>query len=150
MTAGLPESIDAVLPLSPAQSGILFHSLGAEAAGSYVGVVCADLHGDLDADRLRAAFTDAVNATDALRAAFVWEGVKRPLQVVQKRVDVPWDDVDWQGEGDIAERTADLTARNRQNGFDLTKAPLMHVTLARLCPDQARLIWAVHHIISDG
>ncbi|MEO1454442.1 MAG: amino acid adenylation domain-containing protein [Pseudomonadota bacterium] len=150
MTTGLPETVDAVLPLSPAQSGILFHSLGPKAAGSYVGVVCVDLHGDLDTDRLRAAFTDAVNATDALRAAFVWEAVKRPLQVVQKRVDVPWDDVDWQGERDIADRTADLTTRYRQTGFDLTKAPLMHVTLARLGPDQARLIWAVHHIVSDG
>lgn len=152
MTAQLPENVEAVLPLSPAQSGILFHSLGAETVGSYVGVVTADLHGPIDLDRLRTAFAEVVMASDALRAAFVWEGVKRPLQVIQKRVDLPWDDVDWQGAApdEVAARTDALTRHYRETGFDLTSAPLMHLTCARLGPTQTRLIWAVHHIVSDG
>ena len=153
MTALLPENVDAVLPLSPAQSGILFHCIGADPAqGSYVGVVSADLEGPLDEAPFKAAFADTVMATDALRACFVWEGVKRPLQVVRKRVELSWDVVDWTALGAEAmeQAAAGVVDRYRRTGFDLSQAPLMHMTLARIGPDRTRLIWAVHHIISDG
>ncbi|MEL6642300.1 MAG: amino acid adenylation domain-containing protein [Pseudomonadota bacterium] len=152
MNASLPENVEAVLPLSPVQSGILFHCIGAQTQGTYVGVVSTDILGPLDAARFRAAFRDTVMASDALRASFVWDGVKRPLQVIHKAVEVPWAAFDWQdlSPDEQAARSQALVAQYQSAGFDLAKGPLMQVAMVRLGPETARLIWAVHHIVSDG
>ena len=32
-----------------------------------------------------------------LRTCFAWEGLKRPVQIVRQRVELPWTEHDWRG-----------------------------------------------------
>src|SRR6185369_12866363 len=43
-----------------------------------------------------------------------------------------------------------LLAADQQRGFQLTKAPLMRLTLVRLSQQRHQLIWNHHHLLLDG
>ncbi len=84
--AGNGRSVDDIYPLTPMQSGMLFHSLSATSTpGSgtdvYAGRFGALLDGVSDPDALAAAWQHVVDRTPALRTAIVWEGVDEPVQV---------------------------------------------------------------------
>ncbi|MEM9967727.1 MAG: amino acid adenylation domain-containing protein [Pseudomonadota bacterium] len=146
-----PLGVTDILPLTPAQRGMLFHTLEATAPqGTYVAVVTCQLEGQLDSDRLRTAFTEAVLARDAYRACFVWEGVKQPVQVLREEIKLPWSLCDWRDTKDIDDRLATLVKIEQARKFTLTEAPLMAVKLLQIEDNRWCLVWTVHHLISDG
>ncbi|WP_082677415.1 non-ribosomal peptide synthetase [Ruegeria profundi] len=148
---GYPQGIADILPLSSAQKGMLFHVEGeTQSRGQYVAIVSCTLHGPLNPQRLRTAMESLVASNDALRAGFVWKGVKQPVQVVQEKVHVPWTELDWTGHSDIEHKADDLLQREQLRQFDLKKPPLMAVTLIKTSQDTWRFVWTIHHLISDG
>lgn len=148
---GLPEGITEALPLTPAQQGMLFHILEDSATGSrYNAVIFLRLSGPLDVVRLQEALTQTVNAHDALRASFVWDRVKAPLQAIHADVPLPFDVLDWAGAEDQEARLEALVQAEQHRAFDLSKAPLMSVSLIKVFDDAHVLIWTVQHLISDG
>ena len=147
----LPEGISDAFPLTPAQKGMLFHVLEVPSArGRYVAVLNCLLKGPLDARRLQNALQASVNSRDAYRAGFVWEGIKNPVQLIHRSVNVPWTDLDWTEETDVEQRLDRLVQMECLRHFDLKRAPLMHVTLVRLSDQSHRLVWTIHHLISDA
>ncbi|MEQ3728953.1 MAG: amino acid adenylation domain-containing protein [Tateyamaria sp.] len=151
--AALPEGVDAVLPLMPAQAGMLFHVLeNPEVHGGYVAVVSCELRGALDVVRLKSAMQDEVQARDAFRAAFVWEGVKRPLQAIRSDIALPWADLDWSHKSveQCEDNLSALVAAEQARCFELSQAPLMAVHLIHRAERHHTLVWTVHHLISDG
>ncbi|MEV7673176.1 amino acid adenylation domain-containing protein [Streptomyces sp. NPDC088752] len=145
--------VEDVLPLSPLQEGILFHALFDERERDvYVAQLLLDLSGPLDAERLRAA-ADAVLARHAvLRAGFLRRASGEPAQVVRRDARVPWEErdlsaLDEEGQAD-AVRT--LLAEDRARRFDLTRPPLLRLTLLRTGPLGHRLLLTYHHIVLDG
>ena len=88
----------------------------------------------------------------ALRTIFLWEGVDEPLQVVRHNVTVPWDIRDWRSipVDDQAAGLAVLSREYRTRGFDLTKAPILHMVLVQLAEDRFHFIWNFHHLLTDG
>jgi len=149
----LPEGVDEILPLTPAQSGMLFHVLeDPQSVGRYVAVLSCHIDGPLDAAHLRAAMQDSVQARDAYRAGFVWEGVKQPVQAIRSQITLPWDTADWSHMDDAqngaALETLIRTEQTRQ--FNLKQAPLMAVKLIRCSDTRHILVWTIHHLISDG
>ncbi len=161
--AGLdPASLDALLgsgrgvedvyPLSPLQEGMLFHSLLSPGSGEYTGQFGFLLEGPLDAGALERAWQGVVARHEALRAAFAWEGLPRPVQVVRREVELPFRREDWRGLG-AEERQARLERfleADRGNGFEMGRAPLMRVALFRLGDDEHQLVWTHHHVVLDG
>src|SRR5947209_8080956 len=77
--------LDDVYPLTPLQQGMLFHSLSAPRAGSYITQFQCDLVGKLDLAAFGAAWQRVVDRHPVLRTGFVWEGTDEPLQVVRRR-----------------------------------------------------------------
>ncbi len=149
----LPEGVDEILPLTPAQTGMLFHVLeDPEAVGRYVAVLTCRLSGPLDVEKLRGSIVGAVTARDAYRAAFVWEGVKQPVQAIRSEISLPWELLDWSDlDAPDADRSLDeLVTLERGRRFDLTRAPLMAVHLIRRSATEHILVWTIHHLISDG
>ncbi len=84
------ENVQDIYPLSPMQSGMLFHAIEAREAGLYVLQIRVTLEGDPQHDTLRQAWDEVVQRHEALRAAFVWEGLEEPLQVIHEQVRTPW------------------------------------------------------------
>src|SRR5271165_26424 len=146
------KNIESIYPLSPMQQGLLFHTLLAPKSGVYFEQILYTLTGNLQEAAFRLAWQQAVDRHEVLRTLFVWEGQKKPLQVVRRRVALPWEQLDWRGlSGD--EQTVKLAAflqTDRQRGCDLTQAPLMRLALIRMDETGYELIWSHHHLLMDG
>ncbi len=148
-----PADVDDILPLLPAQSGMLFHVLeNPEITGRYVAVLSCHIEGPLDPDRLSQVMQEAISDRDAYRAAFVWEGVKQPVQVIKSEVTLPWEMLDWslKPEQEVDTTLGDLILLEQSRQFDLAQAPLMAVKLIRRSATHHILVWTIHHLISDG
>jgi amino acid adenylation domain-containing protein len=86
-----------------------------------------------------------------LRSRILWEGVERPLQVVERRVEVPVEHRVWaeEGAGD-AQRLEEFLAEDRRRGFALSEAPLLRLTVLTAPGGARRLVWTLHHVLLDG
>jgi len=139
-----------VYPLSPMQR--LFLSM--EARSSRIGFEqwVFRLRGPLDPVALRKAWEATVARHAMLRTAFVTDAVAEPLQVVKRRVAVPWAEEDWSGKeaADEAGRLQSFLAADRERGFDVGVGPLTRVTLIRVGDEEHQLVWSTHHLCVDG
>ncbi|MEV8466975.1 amino acid adenylation domain-containing protein [Fluviibacterium sp. DFM31] len=149
MIAGEIPEVEEILPLAPAQAGMLLELTRGDAPeGAYLGVVRFTLDGPLDPQ----AFADALRATaaarDVFRLSFEWEGLKQPVQLLHPQADLPVTIEDWTGrqEAEIAQRAEQERAR----GCDLRHAPLSRAVLLRLAPDRHVCLLVLHHLICDG
>jgi amino acid adenylation domain-containing protein/non-ribosomal peptide synthase protein (TIGR01720 family) len=146
-----PAPLEDVYPLTPVQQGMLFHGLVAPETGVYVEHLSWAFSGDLDAAALREAWEKVLERHAVLRGHPFWQGVAEPLQVV-RRVPLPWRDLDWRDlpSEEQRRRFAELRDEDRRRGFDLGRAPLLHLTLIRTGDAAWRLAWCHHHLLLDG
>ncbi|WP_329447211.1 amino acid adenylation domain-containing protein [Streptomyces sp. NBC_01426] len=143
-------TLRAVLPLTPLQEGLYFHSVfDDDSAGSYVEQQLLTLEGDLDADRLAAATTRLLTLYPNLAARFTALADGRVVSVLESGAEAPFTTLDRPGITD--EEIRDHAERDRRAGFDLATGPLMRFTLIRDAEaGRAVLVQTVHHIIADG
>ncbi|MCU1760280.1 amino acid adenylation domain-containing protein, partial [Pseudomonas sp. 14P_8.1_Bac3] len=150
---GLPVAagqLDDLYPLSPMQQGLLFHTLYEQAAGEYINQLRVDVQG-IDPERFRAAWQATVDAQDILRSGFVWQGeLEQPIQIVHKQVQLPFSVLDWREHHDLNVALSELADAQRQQGFDLSQAPLLRLVLVQTAANGWHLIYTHHHILMDG
>ncbi|MGA4844594.1 condensation domain-containing protein [Streptomyces sp. G45] len=142
-----------ILPLTPLQEGLLFHSVYDEGAPDvYLVQQAIDLEGDLDVAALRAAGQGLLDRHANLRAAFRYSGVKQPVQLIPHRAELPWHEVDLthlpQAERQAAADRA--LEEDRLTRFDVGRPPLLRFTLIRLGGQRYRFVLTNHHILLDG
>ncbi|MFJ4097171.1 amino acid adenylation domain-containing protein [Kitasatospora sp. NPDC089913] len=143
-------ALDDVLPLTPLQEGLYFHSVfDDDSAGSYVEQQLLTLEGELDADRLAAAATRLLTLYPNLAARFTALADGRVVSVLESGAAVPFTTLDRPGITD--EELRSLAELDRRAGFDLAAGPLMRYTLFRdREPGRHVLVQTVHHILADG
>src|SRR5258706_4471041 len=144
--------IEDIYPLSPMQQGMLFHTLYEPGSGAYFEQLVCSLSGRLDVAAFERAWQKVIERHQCLRAAFVWEDLAEPVQVICRDVRVATEVHDWRAQS-TSEQEAHLSALlqgDRRRGFDLTQAPLMRLTLIRVESETHRFIWSFHHILLDG
>lgn len=146
------KNVESIYPLSSMQQGMLFHSLYEPESGVYFEQFCLTLSGNLDVILLQQACARVVKRHPILRTLVVWEKQEKPLQVVCKQVELPWQIHDWRSLSPKTQqkRLAAFLQADRIQGFVLDKAPLMHFTLIRLADDIYEFIWSFHHLLIDG
>nr|WP_260524909.1 non-ribosomal peptide synthetase [Pseudomonas sp. MWU16-30317] len=135
-------------PLSPMQQGMLFHSLSEQDGGAYINQLRLDISG-LDVERFRHAWQATLDAHDVLRASFLSDQAAS-LQLIRKRVKLPFSECDWQGHAQLPEALDTFATVDRQRGFDLQEEPLLRLTAIKTGPDNHHLIYTNHHILMDG
>ncbi|MDO0924515.1 non-ribosomal peptide synthase/polyketide synthase [Streptomyces sp. TG1A-8] len=143
--------VEDVLPLTPLQSGMLFHGLvGTE--GAYFDRTAVRLAGVADPRAFAEAWQRVTDRTPALRTSVHWKGLPHPVQVVHRHTELPVTHLDWRhlAPGRQAAETERLLAEDRAAGMDLGTAPLTRLTLAALPGDEVLLVWSTHHIVLDG
>ncbi|MGO4615822.1 amino acid adenylation domain-containing protein [Nocardia sp. 2TAF39] len=142
-----------VWPLSPLQSGLLFHALMTQSTVDvYTVQSVVDLGGVLDVARLHAAAQGIIDRYPNLRSAFVTDSDGQAVQVVLDRVEAPWREVDLTGLP-ADQRTAELrrqVAADQATHFDMSTPPLLRFTLFRSDEAQWHLAITTHHILVDG
>ena len=125
---------------------------GTPDSGFYHGQVTFRLNTQVRPELLRRAFQRAADRHESLRTFFVWKGRDRPVQVVRQRARIPWRELDWRGKADQDGEASweRLLREDSATPFDLAVAPLTRVTLVRCGESRYRVLWSVHHAVSDG
>jgi hypothetical protein len=145
-------NIEAAYPLSPMQHGMLFHTLYEPESGMYFQQLSCTLDGNLNVLAFQQAWQQVVERHPVLRTAFVWNKIEKPLQVVGRRVGLPWQQHDWRGMSAVEqqEKLEVFLQADREHGFQLSKAPLMRVTLIQMDESVYQFIYSFHHLLLDG
>ncbi len=143
------QNIEAIYPLTSLQQAFLWHSLQTSSQVGLLHISC-NLHGELNPVILKQAWEFVFSIHPALRTSVHWESVKQPLQVVGKQVTLPWVQLDWREKEDRDSVLADFLIEDRNEGFDLTQAPISRIVLIQLTALDYKLIWSCHHLMLDG
>ncbi|MFD4474910.1 amino acid adenylation domain-containing protein [Streptomyces sp. NPDC058471] len=152
LEAAEPQLAD-VWPLSPLQEGMLFHAtFDEEGPDVYQSQRLMALDGPLDVGRLRAAWEALLTRHEALRASFHRPESGEAVQVVARRVELPWREADVSGlpEAEAQAEAERLAEREMAERFDLTRAPLLRLLLIRFGENRHRIAVTSHHILVDG
>jgi hypothetical protein len=138
--------------LTPLQQGMLFHTLQAPDSGAYLNQQSYSLEGELDVDAFQEAFRQVVQRHTMLRTAFVLQAGGEPRQVVHRHADLRCEQHDWQSvDGETQERMLRaLLQSGRQQGFDLSRPPLMRLILIRRGYQRYHFVWRYHLMCLDG
>ncbi|MCK9802333.1 amino acid adenylation domain-containing protein [Pseudomonas sp. MAFF 302030] len=141
--------IEDVYPLSTLQKGLLFHALYAPESGDYINQMRVEVTG-LDVERFRLAWQQTADAQDLLRTQFVWRSLVKPLQVVLREVELPFENIDWTGRLVSTAELDDLAASERMRGFNLAQAPLLRIVVVCMGAGKCHVICTNHHLLMDG
>ncbi|HKG78213.1 MAG TPA: amino acid adenylation domain-containing protein, partial [Pyrinomonadaceae bacterium] len=146
------ENIEAIYALSPMQEGMFFHSLYAPQSGVYFQQLNCVLEGRLNIDAFQRAWQRVVDRHAILRTAFVWKRLEKPLQVVNKQVNLDIESQDWRDLSREAQeqRLQESLSADKKLGFDLSKAPLMRFFLFRLADERYEFVWSHSNMLLDG
>ncbi|MBG1241152.1 non-ribosomal peptide synthetase [Nostoc sp. NZL] len=145
-------NIDDLYELSPMQQGMLFHTLYAPESEVYFEQLLCILSGELNFIAFQQAWEQVVARHPILRSSFYWKEIEKPLQMVSKQVDLPWEKLDWRNftPDEQQQHLEDFLKCDRQKGFELDVAPLMRFTIIQLENYTYQFIWSHHHILFDG
>ncbi|WP_442949189.1 amino acid adenylation domain-containing protein [Nostoc sp.] len=146
------KNIEDFYPLSPMQQGILFHSLAAPESGVYFEQLSWTLEGNFNIAAFQQAWQQIVERHSILRTCFVWEGLKEPVQVVHRQVTLPSVLLDLRHLSSVEQQQQleDFLKSDRSVGFELTRPPLIRLTLHHLAKNYYHFTWSHHHLLIDG
>ena len=148
--------LEDILPLSPVQEGLLFHSVYAGYEANSLDVynvqLALGLEGEVDEARLQNAIRVMLRRHANLRAGFEHDRVKQPVQFIPAETTLPWNKVDLSSldENTRNERMAALLRDDENRRFVLSSPPLFRFTFICLGLHQYRIAITHHHILMDG
>ncbi|GLF99153.1 non-ribosomal peptide synthetase [Streptomyces yaizuensis] len=144
---GHPGLVD-VWPLTPLQSGLLFHAqLAGASYDAYHMQMVYHLSGPVDPDRMRAAGQALLDRHPNLRTAFVTDHTGHPVQLVTQSAALPWQHLTASGGTEALDT---YLTQDRNTPFDLAQPPLIRLALHTSTPDRSELVLTAHHILFDG
>ncbi|MCP4662121.1 MAG: amino acid adenylation domain-containing protein, partial [bacterium] len=107
--------------------------------------------GRLDGAVLARSLNAIVRRHEALRTTFANVGGE-PLQVIAAELELALPQVDLRTLEPEARETESLRLATAENArpFDLSRGPLLRVTVVRLASEEHLILFTMHHIVSDG
>ncbi|WP_420029266.1 amino acid adenylation domain-containing protein [Mycobacterium intracellulare] len=139
-----------ILPLTPLQQGLLFHSTTQPDGDVYAVQLTITLRGGLDPQRLHHAVQNAVARHPNLAARFC-SGFGDPVQIIPAAPEIAYRDVELEGDADdIDDQVRRMSAAERAAVRDLDDQPPLRATLIRTADKEFRFVLTVHHIVMDG
>ncbi|KQB83088.1 condensation domain-containing protein [Corynebacterium oculi] len=143
--------IERVLPLSPQQEGLLFHTLSA-AADPYALAMSVDLRvaGVIDIPRLGRAWREVLRRHSALHAGFDAITGENPVQFIPRERPETFRAIDVRGEESWPALADHLLRRESTRQVSVAHPPLVRATAIWHEDGGLRLIVAGHHLLTDG
>jgi fengycin family lipopeptide synthetase D len=138
--------------LSPLQEGMLFHYLEDKNSRVYFEQLSYWLKGELDYQLFEQTFIQLVDRYDVLRTIFVYEKLKKPLQVVLKKrkAGIFYKDISLLNEQERINFIEDFKIKDLERGFELSRDIPMRISIIKTSPDRYFMTVSFHHIILDG
>lgn len=146
------ENLADIYPLSPMQTGMLFHAIYAKDSMAYFNQHTFKITDQFNVALFEQSINQVISRHDALRTVFVFKNVPEPLQLVLKQQKVNFSYKDIQ-QLDVLTREnyiKNYLQADIKTGFDLSQDALIRVTVLQLAVDSFQIIWSNHHIIMDG
>ncbi|HEX6901809.1 MAG TPA: non-ribosomal peptide synthase/polyketide synthase, partial [Thermoanaerobaculia bacterium] len=146
-----PVPRDGAMPLSFAQERLWFLQRLEPGTTAYNVSTALRLTGSLDVAALSRTLDEIVRRHEVLRTTFAEDGYG-PVQVIHPSGPLGLEVRDLSGLPEDA-REAEvrrLVTADQRRPFDLTKGPLLRASLLRVEAEEHVLLFAVHHIASDG
>ncbi|MCZ2077565.1 MAG: amino acid adenylation domain-containing protein [Bryobacteraceae bacterium] len=146
------DEIEDIYELSPLQQGILFHTLYDPGSWVYFEQVSFPVHGRLNRNAFRQAWRRVVERHAVLRTSFYWNDLTKPLQVVHRQVETPFEERDWRGKTreEQAVMLDDFLRADRDAGFDLSHPPAFRLALFELTDVSFQCVFSFSHLLMDG
>ena len=147
------QSLDDILPLAPLQQGLLFHALyDADGVEFYLSQRVLALDGPVDLDSLRAGLTRLLLRHANLRAGFVIDSSREPVQIIPHELPLNLQEVDLETlpSRQRERRVAEWLESDRRRPFDMAEPPLIRFALIRLADHRHLFVLTWHHILLDG
>lgn len=141
-----------IYPLVPLQEGMFFHYLVDKTSTSYVVQTIFYLNKEIDVEKMKCALQLLTKRYDALRTLFLHRDISCPLQVVLNNRKSEYQVVDFTDKQNN-EKEALLEKVKKDDvsrGFDLEKDSLIRITMIKTDHDEYRMLFTIHHIITDG
>ncbi|RZM73098.1 hypothetical protein C3B51_21300, partial [Pseudoalteromonas rubra] len=144
--------IERVYVATPMQQGMIYHDLLQQDASLYTTLTHFDVAGDVDASAMQQAWQKVIARHAILRTSFSVFDDADIHQVVHHNALIEMDVLDWQQvpAEQLRSQLSELHHSIKAKGFSFDLAPLMSLTLVRLSGHKAQLIWAHHHVLTDG
>ena len=147
--------LDDIYPLTPMQEGMLFHAMLKAGGSAYFEQTSYRLHGTLDIELINETLRELSRRHEILRAAFLYEGLERPVQLIVHHRAIEFAYLDFRKQGmpgkrDVEERIVAYRDEDRRRSFDLSRDVLLRVAVLQLEDHEYEVIWSFHHIIMDG
>jgi amino acid adenylation domain-containing protein len=145
-------NVQDVYPLAPLQEGFLFHHLLEKDSGgdTYLLRLVVVFDSRARLEEFVGALQAVVDRHDILRTAVHWQGLPKPVQIVQRRAPVPVFELELRQEEPALQQLLTRTDPSRLR-LDLRTAPLLATYIAR---DPATGEWLLallnHHMIEDA
>ncbi|MGE5398756.1 MAG: condensation domain-containing protein, partial [Ignavibacteriales bacterium] len=147
-----PKEIEAIYPLTYLQEGILYHCIYNDNSDVYFEQFTCKLSGKFDPEAFKASWEEVISRHSIFRTSFVWKNSEQMMQVVQKKVKLPYRFYDW---AHIPFNTQTVMlesflSEDKKEGFKLNSAPLIRLSVIRLAQEEYQFIWSHHHLLIDG
>ena len=140
-------NIQDIYPLAPLQQGMLFHHMLQTEGDAYVTQHVLSFDSRERLERFIESFNTIIRRHDILRTAVLWEGLKEPVQVVQReaRLHLQWAQEDRDGAASL--ENGEHRANRR---VDVRKAPMIQAVGAFSAARQRwQLQLLTHHLVLD-
>ncbi|ORX95071.1 hypothetical protein K493DRAFT_351909 [Basidiobolus meristosporus CBS 931.73] len=147
----MPDDVVDIYPCSPMQEALVALSL--QDSSSYVSQLVYKCEGNVDLERLRAAWHSVIEANPILRTAilFTTSGFAHlnGLQVVLRSKSIEWDVQEYEDATSLENSLARALEADRSKGVSVGQ-PLTRFALLKTAGPNAYLVWTIHHALYDG
>ncbi|MBO0720388.1 MAG: amino acid adenylation domain-containing protein, partial [Blastocatellia bacterium] len=142
------------LPLSYAQQRLWFLDQLEPESSFYNCSIAVRLEGDLKIEALRRTLKEVVRRHEVLRTTFDMVGTEA-VQVIHPMgfadsLQIPEIDLSGIDKSLREERAVKLAEEDARRAFNLTKGPLLRMSLVRLGSQDYLMLLTMHHIVTDG
>lgn len=145
------ENIENIINLTDTQQGILFHYLNNKNSCLYQVQLSITLCGVVKTNLIKSAWDHVVCSNEILRGVFRWGTIKKPIQVILKDYEIPFEyfDLAEYEDHEKEERFQAIYDKKKQEAIDISKESI-RIILCNFTPNMTKIILKNHHILFDG
>ncbi|EGQ8542262.1 amino acid adenylation domain-containing protein [Vibrio parahaemolyticus] len=149
--SSLYSSIEDILPVTSLQEALLLRTIEFPDDRAYLEQVIIRLHAPVNIEKFQQSLTALFKRHAGLRARFIWDGLKQPVQtILPLKESLPFEVVEYESQdsNSIETYATDWLARQKKQGHDISKDAIQVCLVQNQLNAALLLSW--HHILLDG
>ncbi|MEX3625580.1 amino acid adenylation domain-containing protein, partial [Viridibacillus arvi] len=143
------ENIEDILDLTGLQQGMLYHYINDTTSSLYQEQMSITLEGVIVTDLIIAAWNNVVNTNEMLRTVFKWEKVNKPIQIVLKEYNIPFEIIDLSSELDVDAQFNRIFRTKQKENINIQEESI-RIIICKINESTVNIIIKNHHILYDG